>query len=87
MEPTRKQMSREQKIKPAPRGESPESWTFAKAATTAARKFLQGNPEDGKKTLPRLDAWNAAIDHLYNYPGDMKTFEGQPQPKGRHGAK
>jgi hypothetical protein len=51
----------------------------------ASRKFLQANPEGGKKTVPPLKTWNAAIDHLYKNPGDMKTFEGRPQPKGKHG--
>lgn len=86
MEPTRRNLPREAKSKPAPRGDNPESWLFAKAATTAARKWLQANPEGGEKTIPRLTEWNAAIEHLYQAPGDMKTFEGQPQPKGRHAA-
>lgn len=84
MEPTRRQLPREAKAKAAPTGNNPESWTFAAAATKASRKFLQGNPEGGK-TIPSLKSWNAAIEHLYNAPGDMKLFEGQPAPKGRHG--
>jgi hypothetical protein len=84
MEPTRRQLPREAKAKAAPTGNNPESWLFAKAATTASRKFLMGNPESGHKSRPRLKVWNAAIDHLYQYPGDIKTFEGAPDPKGKH---
>jgi hypothetical protein len=84
MEPTRRQLPREAKAKAAPTGNNPESWLFAKAATTASRKFLQGNPENGK-SIPPLKTWNAAIAHLYQYPGDIKTFEGAPDSKGKHG--
>lgn len=87
MEPTRRQLSSKQKSKQPPAINTLEGHLFASAATKAARKFLQANPEGGKKTLPKLNEWNAAIDHLYTYPGDMKTFEGLPQPKGKHAKK
>lgn len=83
MEPTRRQLPREAKAKQPPAPNTLEGHLFASAAVKSARKFLQGNPE-GQKSYPKLSALNAAVDHLYSAPGDIKTFDGQPQPKGRH---
>jgi hypothetical protein len=62
--------------------EGAEGFLFAHRVVKASRQFLQANPE-GKKTYPPLRAWNSAMDHLHQYPGDIPLFEGQPAPKGR----
>lgn len=90
MEPTRRQLPKEAKRQDPPKPTTLEGHLFAHAAVKASRKFLQGNPEtplaEGQRPpYPPLRALNAAIDHLYEYPGDIKTFEGKPNPKGRHG--
>jgi hypothetical protein len=60
-----------------------EGHLFAHNAVRSSRQFLQDNPEGGKKTLPKITEWSASIDHVYNYPGDMKLYQGSPAPKGR----
>jgi hypothetical protein len=58
-----------------------EGHLYAHRAVKASRQFLQANPEGGR-SLPRPDAWNAAADHLYKYPGDLPLFEGTKGSEG-----
>lgn len=70
----------------APSTSTVEGELFAHDAVKSSRQFLQANPEGGKKTFPKITEWKGAIDHVYNYPGDMKLYQGAPEPKGRHRA-
>ncbi len=92
MEPTRRQMSPEQKRKLAPAKGTAEGAVFDSAAGMASIKFLQGNSSD-KKTDQIREKYQdpkfhkmmrAGVEHLRQYPGDMPLFEGKPAPKGKH---
>lgn len=97
MEPTRRQLPREAKIKPAPARGTAEGAIFDSAAGHATMKYLQGNPEQPAKSKadmvrekyhdPKFHKMlRAGVEHLRQYPGDMKLFEGKPAPKGKHAA-
>lgn len=94
MYPTRRQMPQEAKIKQAPAKNTVEGAIFDSAAGQATMKYLQSNPEQSK---PKADMirekyhdpkfhkmLRAGVEHLRQYPGDMKLFEGKPAPKGKH---
>lgn len=70
---------------PGPSDNDVEEYLRQRRNASASRKFLQGNPEGGQKTIPSIKAWMGAMDHLDNAPGDLKLFEGAPRPQGKHG--
>jgi len=85
MEPTRRQLPKEAKTVTPPKANTLDGYLFASASAKATRKFLQSNPEPGStKSSASLRDIAAGAEHLYNYPGDMKLFEGRPAPRGKH---
>lgn len=95
MYPTRRQMPKEAKVKRAPAKNTAEGTIFDSAAGQATMKYLQSNPEQPAKPKteqirekyqdPKFHKMlKAGVEHLRNYPGDMKLFEGKPAPKGKH---
>jgi hypothetical protein len=69
-----------------PDASTPEGYAHALRNVRAAKQFLLTNPEDGvKRRVPPLSAWQGAINHLEQNPGDLSYFEGDMSPRmGKH---
>jgi hypothetical protein len=59
-----------------------EEYLRQRRNASAARQFLQANPEGGQKSFPKIKAWMGAMDHLDKYPGDLPLFEGTKGDEG-----